>query len=130
MAFFFFLIVPYRSDALCKPSHSGRSSCDSEIQLYNVDELQSDGSSLKVSIGGVFFLGIFLLKLFFNFTTLKVSWWFLKEEKKVFLFLLWIHFNSLSPWSEGLNLFCSRILASSFMPKVTSAWYNCFSRFI
>ncbi|GMY23113.1 sucrose synthase [Fagus crenata] len=36
-----------RSDALSKPSHSGRSSCDSEIQLYNVDELQSDGPSLK-----------------------------------------------------------------------------------
>ncbi|XP_075667084.1 uncharacterized protein LOC142636689 isoform X1 [Castanea sativa] len=36
-----------RSDSFSKPSHSGRNSCDSEIQLDTVDELQSDKSSFK-----------------------------------------------------------------------------------
>uniref|UniRef100_A0A7N2LW31 Uncharacterized protein n=1 Tax=Quercus lobata TaxID=97700 RepID=A0A7N2LW31_QUELO len=36
-----------QSDSFSKPSHSGRNSCDSEIQLDTVDELQSDKSSFK-----------------------------------------------------------------------------------
>ena len=148
-----------RSDSFSKPSHSGRNSCDSEIQLDTVDELQSDKSSFKVSFGGVCLLtDFYLLKLFFNFTNSKLGCGFLRKfllymlptsidcwmelwtrfypftscltvwiklawmlngtGKKILIFLFPFGCKSisiLSPWSERLDRFCSRILASSIL---------------